>query len=100
MGHINGLGADPLSLPLRLSYRNVSLTKLCTNYSHLESFGVNFRSLTTVPDDVISCSSFCLRLWKSSELLFAAEGSRGGAVTLLPSGEERETSGELRTQPT
>jgi len=50
--------------------------------SHLESFGLSFLSLTTVADDVISFSSFCLRLWKSS-------GRRGVArdcATTLRSG--------------
>jgi len=56
-------------------------------YLHLESFGVNFRSLTTVPDDVISFSSFCLRLWKSSRRLCAGWGARSGMVAHLSGGK-------------
>ena len=63
---------------------------------HFESFGASFWSLTTAEDDVISFSSFCLRLWKSSGRRCAG---RGGTVTLR-SGDETTAIGDLRVQDT
>jgi len=62
---------------------------------HVESFSVNFRSLTTVPDDVISFSSFCLRLWKSSGRRSSARSDRCGAATPW-SDELQAVTGDLQ----